>query len=244
MVRTGIVTGVLIQLAVLAALAGIAGLSIAGWLVGAGVGLGTAAILARALTESGASALGAANRVTLTRAALVGGVAALVADSFLEPTRLMELAAISTIALLLDAVDGQVARRTGTVTALGARFDMEVDAFLIFVLSVFVARPVGPWVLAIGAARYVFLAAGWFLPWLREPTPPRYWCKTVAAIQGIVLTIAVTNVFPGPAVDFLLAAALALLVESFGRDVWWLWSHRIPVVRRANGAAVPMAGAR
>ena len=39
----------------------------------------------------------------------------------------------------LDAVDGQVARRTGTVSALGARFDMEVDAFLILVLSVYVA---------------------------------------------------------------------------------------------------------
>ena len=23
-----------------------------------------------------------------------------------------------------------------------------------------------------------------------------------------------------------LAAALALLAESFGRDVWWLWRHR------------------
>ncbi len=40
------------------------------------------------------------------------------------------LVALASAALVLDAVDGQVARRTGTATALGARFDGEVDAFL------------------------------------------------------------------------------------------------------------------
>ena len=73
---------------------------------------------------------------------------------------------------------------------------MEVDAFLILVLSVYVARSVGPWVLAIGVARYAFVVAGWLLPWLREPLPPRYWRKVVAAIQGIVLTVAAADVLP------------------------------------------------
>ena len=71
------------------------------------------------------------------------------------------------MALALDAVDGWVARRTGTVSALGARFDMEVDAFLILVLSGYVAPTLGGWVLAIGLMRYAFVAAGWVLPWLR-----------------------------------------------------------------------------
>jgi hypothetical protein len=73
---------------------------------------------------------------------------------------------------------------------------MEVDAFLILVLSVFVARSLGAWVLAIGAMRYVFVVAGWALPWLREPLPPRYWRKVVAAIQGIVLVCAAADVLP------------------------------------------------
>ena len=47
------------------------------------------------------------------------------------------------MALLLDAVDGGVARRTGTVSGFGARFDMEVDAFLILVLSGYVAGRLG-----------------------------------------------------------------------------------------------------
>ena len=52
------------------------------------------------------------------------------------------------------------------------------------------------WVLAIGAARYVFLAAGWLLPWMRAPLPPRYWRKVVAATQGITLTVAAADVLP------------------------------------------------
>ncbi len=92
---------------------------------------------------------------------------------------------------MLDAVDGRVARRTGTASAFGARFDMEVDAFLILVLSVYVAR-VGRRVgAAIGAARYAFVAAGWLLPWLRGPLPPRLLAQgRRARSQGVVLTVA------------------------------------------------------
>ena len=93
-------------------------------------------------------------------------------------------------------------------------------------LSVYVARSAGPWVLAIGAARYVFLAAGRLLPWMREPLPPRYWRKVVAATQGIVLTIAAADVLPPTLTRSPSPLALALLAESFGRDVWWLWKNR------------------
>ncbi len=136
------------------------------------------------------------------------------------------LVALTAVALVLDAVDGWVARRTETASTLGARFDMEVDAFLILVLSVYVARPTGTWVLAIGAARYVFVAAGWLLPWMRGSLPPRYWRKVVAATQGVVLAFAAADVLPRFATDAALAASLTLLAESFGRDVWWLWRHR------------------
>ena len=89
---------------------------------------------------------------------------ALVADSFESPPPVTVLAALTTVALILDAVDGKVARRTGTSTPLGARFDMEVDAFLILVLSVYVAMSLGPWVLLIGVMRYAFVAAARVAP--------------------------------------------------------------------------------
>jgi len=129
-----------------------------------------------------------------------------------------------------------VARRTGTVSELGGRLDGEVDAFLILALSVYVAPIAGAWVLAIGAARYVFLAAGWALPWMRARLPRRDWRKTVAATQGIVLAVAGADVLPLPLVEAALAIALAMLAESFGRDVLWLWR------RRRSGARTPASG--
>ena len=182
--------------------------------------------LARGLSHYRAERLRPADWVTLARATLAVGVAALVADSFGEPTPVTLLVSLAAVALVLDAVDGWVARRTRTTAKLGAHFDAEVDAFLILVLSVYVARSAGAWVLAIGAARYAFLAAGWVLPWMREPLPPRYWRKVVAATQGIVLTIAAADVLPPALTRAALVVALALLAESFGRDVWWLWSNR------------------
>ena len=88
------------------------------------------------------------------------------------------LVTLSSVALALDAVDGQVARRTGTATPLGARIDGEADAFLILLLSIAVSRDYGSWVLAIGAARYALLLAGWLIPWLAAPLPPRYWGRS------------------------------------------------------------------
>ncbi|MBS1894127.1 MAG: CDP-alcohol phosphatidyltransferase family protein, partial [Actinobacteria bacterium] len=198
------------------------GLGTAGWAVGLAAAGFTSLALARARPYWGGDRLGPADWVTLTRAALSIGVAALVVDSFAGPVPVALLVSLASVALVLDAVDGQIARRTGTTSVLGGRLDGEVDAFLIAVLSVYVARFVGTWVLAIGAARYAFLAAGYVFPWLREPLPPRYWRKVVCAIQGIVLTAAAAQVLPTPLAEAALAVALVLLAESFGRDTWWL----------------------
>ncbi len=132
------------------------------------------------------------------------------------------------VALVLDLVDGQVARRTATTSAFGARFDMETDAFLIAVLSVYVASAHGWWVLAIGAARYLLWLAERVWPWLRRAVPPRRWRKVVAAVQGVTLAVVAAGVVPDAVAEVALVVALGLLTESFGRDVWWLRQTRRP----------------
>jgi phosphatidylglycerophosphate synthase len=181
-----------------------------------------------------------ASWVTLARATLAVGVAALATDSFNHDTPVALLVTLAAVALVLDAVDGWVARRTGTETALGARFDGEVDAFLILALSVYVAPACGAWVLAIGIARYLFLAGEWLLPWMRAPLPPRRWRKVAAATQGIVLTVAAAGVLPLALAQALLVAALVLLTASMAQCVWWLWRHRqaAPRGRLRTGIAV------
>ncbi len=162
-------------------------------------------------------------------------MAALVAGHLAGGGHTAALVVVASVALVLDGVDGQVARRTGTASKLGARFDMETDAFLVLVLSVEVAWSVGAWVLAIGAMRYVFGAAAWAAPWLCAELRPSVARKAVAVVQGVVLVVAAAGVVPHA--GLLVAAALALLVWSFGRDVLWLHARRDRPVEATRGGA-------
>jgi phosphatidylglycerophosphate synthase len=233
-IRLAAILGLLATAVLLGVVAATAGLGVAGWIAGLATGAAGTALLATARMRSDQPAILPADWVTLTRMLLVAGVAGLVADSFSQPVSITALVTLSTVALVLDAVDGQVARRTGTATPLGARLDGEVDAFLILLLSITVSQDYGWWVLAIGAARYALLLAGWLIPWLAAPLPPRYWRKVVAAVQGIVLTVAASGV-PGRLAGMIaVAVALLLLAESFGRDVIWLYRTGAgPRARRA-----------
>jgi phosphatidylglycerophosphate synthase len=224
--QTGPATGLIAQVLLLTVLAATAGLGAAGSIVGGACAVTMAAALARGLARGPGDRLGPASWVTLARATLAVGVAALAADSFTHGTPVALLVTLAAVALALDAADGWVARRTGMATALGARFDGEVDAFLILALSVYVAPVLGAWVLAIGVARYLFLAGEWLLPWMRAPLPPRRWRKLVAATQGVALTVAAAGVLPRALTQALLVAALAALAASMGQCAWWLWRHR------------------
>jgi phosphatidylglycerophosphate synthase len=222
--RPGPAIGLVAQALLLGALAVTVGLHTPGWTVGAACAVIIATALTRALAPG--ERLGPATTVTLARATLAVGVAALAADSLVHDPAAGLLVALATGALALDAVDGRVARRTGTETALGARFDGEVDAFLIAALSVYAAQLYGAWVLLIGAARYAFLAGEWLVPWMRAPLPRRRWRLVVAAAQGIVLTIAAAEVLSRPLTQALLAVALAALAVSVAECWWWLWRRR------------------
>jgi len=233
-IRLATILGLLATAVLLGVVSATAGLGVAGWIAGLATGSAATALLVTARMRSDQPAIHPADWVTLTRTVLIAGVAGLVADSFVRPLPVAALVTLSAVALVLDAVDGQVARRTGTATPLGARIDMEADAFLILLLSIYVSRDYGRWVLVIGAARYALLLAGWLIPWLAAPLPPRYWGKVVAAIQGVVLTVAASGLLDRRTGMIAVAAALLLLAESFGRNVIWLYRTGAgPRTRRA-----------
>jgi phosphatidylglycerophosphate synthase len=238
-IRLAVSLGLVATAALLGVVSATSGLGVAGWIAGLATGWAATALIVTARMRSDQPAILPADWVTLTRALLIAGVAGLVADSFGGPVPITALVTLSTVALVLDAVDGQVARRTGTATPLGARLDGEVDAFLILLLSIAVSQDYGGWVLVIGAARYALLLAGWLIPWLAAPLPPRYWGKVVAAVQGIVLTVAVSGLLDRLAGMIAVAAALLLLAESFGRNVIWLYrTGADPRTRRALRLAI------
>jgi hypothetical protein len=121
--------GLLAQLLLLAGLTAAGGLGPVGW----GAGVLCAMVLATALARGLGSGVrfGPASWLTLVRATLAVGVAALAADAVAGDAPVALLVALASVALALDLLDGPVARRTRTESALGARFDGEVDAFLI-----------------------------------------------------------------------------------------------------------------
>ncbi len=170
---------------------------------------------------------GPADLVTGTRAVLGSGGVAL---AFAEGPQVL-VAALLAVALSLDWVDGQVARRTGTVTADGARLDMEVDAGVLVVLSLAVAPTLGVWVLLIGAMRYAFLAAAWVRPVLRAPLAYSQFRRVVAGLQGAVLAVAIAPVVPVTLAAIAVLAGLVLLAVSFGRDVVTLETRSGPGMR-------------
>jgi phosphatidylglycerophosphate synthase len=213
-----------------AALAGAVG----GWLTGTGFGASVAAVGFAALAVVAGQGLwrhyphdrlGGCNVVTLFRAALIAGVAAVLT----QPAQGWALAVVAAVALALDGVDGKLARASGLVSDFGARFDMEVDSIfaLVMALIVWLSGTVGVWVLVLGVMRYLWVAAGWILPWLNGPLPEQVMRrKTVCVIQIAALAALLTPVLTGHLAAAVAAVASAALLWSFGSDVIWLWRRR------------------
>lgn len=161
-----------------------------------------------------------ADRVTLLRAVLVGLCAAVAVPAVFAGDRAGVLVPVlGGAAFLLDGVDGAVARRTGTTSEAGARFDAATDAALVLVLSVAAAPLAGPWTVGIGALYYAFVAAGYVRPHLRAQLPPSASRKAIGAFQPFALLAALVPGAPPAVVAAAPALALLLLVFSFGRDV-------------------------
>jgi phosphatidylglycerophosphate synthase len=169
--------------------------------------------------------LGTANRVTLGRATLavpIGAVALRLPA--LDSIGYWWVIGLSIAVMVLDGVDGRIARSSDTESAYGARFDMELDTAFILALSLLVwaSGKAGPWVLLIGAMRYVFVAAGWIWPILRGQLPPSLRRKAVCVAQGVVLLVALGPIVPAGMASVVTGAGLAALTYSFGADIVWL----------------------
>ncbi|MGP9684875.1 MULTISPECIES: CDP-alcohol phosphatidyltransferase family protein [unclassified Halomonas] len=174
-------------------------------------------------------ALGWANRVTLIRAVLVAIVAAgLLAGAF--KNAIWQWLLIAVIALLLDGVDGWIARYTYSHSTFGARFDMELDALLIMLLCVglWEFESLGAWVLLIGGMRYLFVMAGWRFKWLTAPLFASFRRKAVCVWQVAALLLALTPLNSPLMANLLTLSALVSLAYSFGVDVRWLYARSKP----------------
>jgi phosphatidylglycerophosphate synthase len=186
---------------------------------------------------------GPPNQITTLRALLVSLVAAAIGEPGAvvgaPATPLTWLIVVcASVGASLDGLDGWLARRFGRSTAFGARYDMEVDALLVLVLSVLAWQfdKAGAWIVTAGLLRYLFVAGGWVLPWLGEPLPPSRRRQTACVVQIVGLIVVIAPVLAPPWTTAIAAATLVVLTASFAADVAWLWRRRI-TRPRADGRA-------
>ena len=170
--------------------------------------------------------LGLANVITSFRA----GLTALIAAALVEAQHLgpggdesltWALIAVVVVTLLLDGVDGFAARRQGTHSNFGKRFDMEVDALMVLVLSLlaFASGKAAWFVILVGTMRYGYLAVHTMLPHLPKALKPSFARKAICVAQVVGLCLVMTPPI-GPHLSNAIAlAALVLLTASFGRDL-------------------------
>jgi phosphatidylglycerophosphate synthase len=173
---------------------------------------------------------GWANRATLFRSSLIVALVAAAPFISMHSTdyALWLYAIGALLALILDGVDGKLARVTNSGSEFGARFDMEMDALLILglCLAVMVSGKAGAWVLALGIMRYLFVAASYALNWLNAPLPESFRRKTICVWQIVTLMVAILPPVSPSFASLTLATALLLLAWSFLTDVYWLYQRR------------------
>jgi phosphatidylglycerophosphate synthase len=174
---------------------------------------------------TGQQRLGWANRITLMRAVLIVLLTAMLPlPAFINEHHMMVFT-VALTALALDGVDGWVARHTRTESRFGARLDMELDAFFILMLCLMlvIQGKAGLWIMAIGAMRYLFVAAARVWPWLKSELPVSYRRKTICVWQVSTLMTCLLPWVTTPWSNLALALALLLLVISFAMDIVYLY---------------------
>lgn len=190
------------------------------------VAFGMAAVLVAGLARRhlGRASFGAANFVTLVRAALTAALVGLIGEPHAAPLAWLAIA-FAVTALILDGIDGRLARRNGSATAFGARFDMETDAAMILVLAAlcWAFDKAGPWILATGLLRYAFVAAAGLVRFMHRPLPASRRRQTVCVVQIVALLLTLAPITAVPLSSAIGALGLALLAGSFAIDVAWLW---------------------
>ncbi len=181
------------------------------------------------------ASIGLATAVTLVRGALLAVAAGFLFVPMATGWGEWVPAVTYSLASILDHVDGRVARALQRTTRLGETLDMELDAAGILIASALAIHygklPV--WYLAIGLARYAFVAGLW---WRRrrglrtEPLDPSSTRRLLAGVQMGFLSVSLWPPVAAELTGLLAPGFGGITLAMFLRD-WLQVSARLP--RRA-----------
>ena len=199
----------------------------AGFLAAVGLLVGLESVLFRVVVgERGRHTVTLATWVTVARGAAVAVLAGFVVAGSPAETGIVSWvpAALFAVAALLDAVDGVLARATDSVTDLGARLDVEIDALVVLVgtLVAVVDGALPSVFLAVGAARYLFVAARWWRVRHGRPVselPPNRFRRPLGALAMLAIWLALVPVLE----NTVTYAFAGLVLVPFLANFCWDW---------------------
>ena len=167
---------------------------------------------------------GPANYVTMIRVMIVALIASLIGEPVI-PRAAAAASICAAVMTMLDGVDGWLARRSRIASAFGARFDMETDAAFVMVMSILIWQygKAGVWALSGGMMRYIFVIAGWWLPWMARPLRPTGRARIITVCHMVGLSVGLAPFVPVPISGIVVGLTTAVLAWSFAVDVRRLW---------------------
>jgi CDP-diacylglycerol--glycerol-3-phosphate 3-phosphatidyltransferase len=166
--------------------------------------------------------LGLPNAVTLLRGGLFAGVAGFAAVGP-APAYSWVPALLYGTGVVLDLVDGTLARWRDRTTLLGARLDMAFDTlgFLVAPVVAVLWGRLPVWYLSLSLARYLFKAGRGWRRRRGKPVfdlPSSRLRRPLAGLQMGFITLALTPLLAGDAIEPLAALVLAPSLAVFARD--------------------------
>ena len=131
---------------------------------------------------------------------------------------------VALCVLIIDGLDGWVARRRNEASEFGEYFDKETDAFFLLTLCLlaYFQERAGSWIVIPGLLRYVFV---WVLVLLKPEIQKEYRSKWARVIY-VTMIIALLAVFITPAWFYspILAVGTTGLILSFAHYFRWLFT--------------------
>lgn len=160
---------------------------------------------------------GPANWVTLTR--LLSLVILGLSYPYID---LITAGLCLTVIIVLDGVDGLLARRFNTASECGSYFDMETDAFLVALASaiLYILDIASVWILLAGFLRYLYGLLRIILRLGGVKERSFFAAKVIAVAFFISLNLAMFS--QHAVIIFCLQVSSALIVASFAHSFVWL----------------------
>ena len=191
-------------------------------------------LIFRCFTNSGTEIFSLASKITFIRlnislvmltAAINSSMNLTIFDIFYAE-RIIAILAIS--ALILDGLDGFVARKYNHVTKFGEIIDQESDNFLMLVLSIslYLNREVGIYIFLIPSYRYLFIFSMKRYDWLKIELPISQFRKFACAVTILLMIIAQDIYFSPENTTFLVILSLFIITFSFAKDIIWLYRNK------------------